>query len=582
MIKNLRCVAFEFLAIASLFAARPTITSAHALWLKTDADHGKPLAVLTFGESPQDETYHLPEALEDTPIWLRTPDGQRTELVAEIVETDDRIGIEAPLPADLAEAGKWYVLEATREYGIYHGFLLTYYAKHVYAKPSDRLAAAGPSSGLKLDIVPRATGDALELTVRWDGQPRAETDVVVTVGDGDSQELKTDAEGKVTLKPEGEGLVAVVANFYDKTQSGELDGEKYGSAAHYATLTFPWDASAKPQAAATSSTELPALPVAVSSFGAAVCDGWLYVYGGHTGEEHAHSAANLSPHFCRLRLNGGQEWEQLPMQTPLQGLPLVAHGGKLYRVGGLNARNATTDDEEDLHSTAEFAEFDPATGRWTSLAPLPAPRSSHNAVVIGDKLYVVGGWTLSGTDEGEWLDDSLVYDFANPSEGWQPLPEQNFRRRALAAGHWQGKLLAIGGMDEQPKVSQRVDVFDPQTGRWSRGPDLPGAGMAGFGVSAWNLDGRLYVSGFRGRVYRLSDDGSRWDEVARLATPRFFHQMVPAGERDTLLILGGASREGHLADIERVAVGGDRAAQTGAPAPKRAAQSGGPTLADES
>jgi N-acetylneuraminic acid mutarotase len=245
------------------------------------------------------------------------------------------------------------------------------------------------------------------------------------------------------------------------------------------------------------------------------------------------------------------------MQTPLQGLAVVAHGGKLYRIGGMNARNATTDDQEDLHSTTKFAEFDPATNEWTALAPLPAPRSSHNAVVIGERLYVTGGWTLAGPRDGTWLDDSLVYDFENPSAGWQTLPEQSIQRRALAAGEWRGKLVALGGMDENRKVSQRVDVFDPQSGQWSRGPNLPGKGMAGFGVSAWNLDGRLYVSGFRGQVYRLTDEGSDWEEVARLAKPRFFHQLVPAGTEDALLAVGGASRDGHLADVERIDVRSD-------------------------
>ena len=110
----------------------------------------------------------------------------------------------------------------------------------------------------------------------------------------------------------------------------------------------------------------------MASFGAVVCDGWLYVYGGHTGGEHEHSAANLSQHFRRIQLEGGTEWQELPMQTPLQGLPLVAHGGKVYRVGGLDIRNPTTKDKEDLHSTAEFAEFDPATKsgrRWRRCRP---------------------------------------------------------------------------------------------------------------------------------------------------------------------------------------------------------------------
>jgi hypothetical protein len=109
-------------------------------------------------------------------------------------------------------------------------------------------------------------------------------------------------------------------------------------------------------------------------------------------------------------------------------------------------------------------------------------------------------------------------------------------------------------MDENADVSQRADMFDPKTGVWSKGPDLPGKGMAGFGVSAWNLDGNVYISGFNGRMFRLTGDGSNWEEVARLVRPRFFHQIVPAAVEDTLLVVGGASRKGHLSDIEPIDV----------------------------
>ena len=262
------------------------------------------------------------------------------------------------------------MLEATREYGVYGDFLLTYYAKHIRAKTNDQLAAAGPSPELKLDIVPKATDDGLELTVLWDGKPKADVDVNVKVDgeneDVEAQKFKTDADGKVTIQPEGAGLVAVLANVYDSTKSGELNGKKYTQAAHYATLTFPWQqvaatktSAAKPAADAKSASGIAPLPEPVSSFGAVVADGYLYVYSGHTGTEHDHSAANLSQHFRRVALEGGSDWEVLPMETPLQGLALVAHGGKIYRVGGMNARNATTDDKEDLHSTTEFAELRP-------------------------------------------------------------------------------------------------------------------------------------------------------------------------------------------------------------------------------
>jgi hypothetical protein len=388
-------------------------------------------------------------------------------------------------------------------------------------------------------------------------------------GDKDPVEKKTDDKGQATFTVERDGLVGVLANRVEKGTSGELDGKPYKGVMHYASLTFDVGAKqselqksekseSKQDSAPLDAAVLAPLPEPVASFGAAVCDGWLYVYGGHIGSEHEHSAANLSKHFRRIRLDGDGAWEDLPMQTPVQGLPLVSHGGKIYRVGGLEFHNPTLDDEEDMHSTAKFAEFDPGTNQWKELAPLPAARSSHNAAVIGDKLYVVGGWRLEGRSPGTWEPDALVYDFSQPAAGWQKIPQPDFKRRALAAGSWKGKFVALGGMDETAKVSMRVDLFDPQSEKWEQGPNLPGAGMAGFGVSAWNLNGNLYVCGMKGVLYRLNDPGTAWEKAGRLATPRFFHQLVP-GPNGGLMVVGGASPDGHLATIERVEMRNDRA-----------------------
>jgi N-acetylneuraminic acid mutarotase len=525
----------------------PSTTHAHFLWLKTITHNDQPHAFLFFGENVADEAYHLPQSLANTKVWHRTPDGQRVELPVKPWDGEDRIGLGAPLPSE-----KPCVLEAHQQYGVYGTALLLYSAKHVHARSADDLNAAGASAKLKLDIVPRIEGERLELTVLWDGKPLAGAKVSGAVGDAEPVEKTTDAEGRVTFQPEGKGLIGVLASRTDDTLTGELGDKKYNQGLNYVSLTMPWpvdDSPAKPRAA-----DVPALPEPVSSFGAAVANGWLYVYGGHIGTEHDHSAANLSQHFRRLRLSDGRNWQPLPMQTPLQGLALVAHRGKLYRVGGLEARNPTTDIEEDLHSTAEFAEFDPASGTWTSLTPLPTPRSSHNAVFIGDRLYVVGGWQLAGTSPGDWHSDLVAYDFSNPGTGWQTVGEAPFQRRALAVSHWNGKLVALGGMNSEGEVSRRVDMYDPESNEWTEGPELPGDGMAGFGISACNLDGELYVSGLRGVVLRLSRTGSDWEEAAQMKQARFFHQLLPTADGAALLAVGGASRKRHLTSIEFIRI----------------------------
>jgi hypothetical protein len=521
---------------------------AHFPWLATDAEG---YALLFFGESPNDRTYHTPDAVAEAKVFARSGEAEPAAVELAAVETDDFVGRKSGRP--LAEGA---ALESAISYGIYHGMLLDYYAKHV---PS--IDAKTPASGLKLDATPRTADNGLELVVRWDGKPLAGAGVTLIDAKGDSTEKETDAAGVAKFDAPGPGLIGFLIARMDKDAKGELDGEKYTGAAAYGTVTVNYDAAtAKPQtgsadskASASSTAALTPLPEPVASFGAAVCDGWLYVYGGHTGEEHAHSRDNLSNHFRRLNLAGGS-WEDLPMETALQGLPLVAHGGKLYRVGGLNIRNAAGD-KGDTHSVAEFACYDPATAKWTALASLPEARSSHDAVVIDNTLYVVGGWTLDGEEKGDWLSTAWSFDLSQSDGKWQALASPTFKRRALALAAWNGKVVALGGMDENAKVSRRVDVLDVAKGQWTELPELPRSQMAGFGVSAWNLDGKLIVSGADGVVHELADDGSAWQDAGKLAVGRFFHRLLP-GPNSTLLVVAGASMDaGHLATIESFAPG---------------------------
>ncbi|MBA4019327.1 MAG: hypothetical protein C0483_19345 [Pirellula sp.] len=300
---------------------------------------------------------------------------------------------------------------------------------------------------------------------------------------------------------------------------------------------------------------IPPLPEPVASFGATVADDWLYVYSGHIGKAHAHSKKNLSQKFQRVRLNSAGEWESLPAGPGLQSVALVHYGNNIYRVGGLSALNEPGE-EEQLVSVADFQRYDPRAKKWTALQPLPEGRSSHDAVVVDGKLYVLGGWNLG--KEETWHKHGLVLDLTKADAQWAQLPEQPFQRRALGVAVTGDRIYAVGGMNSDGEPSTDVHYFDWKKQTWAQGPNLPGKDMAGFGTSAVGIDGKLFATTFDGNVYQLSDDGAAWNSVGKLQVPRFMHRILPGVGR-SLVVVGGAShKKGHLDSIESFPLVADR------------------------
>lgn len=283
----------------------------------------------------------------------------------------------------------------------------------------------------------------------------------------------------------------------------------------------------------------PAIPEMVTSFGAAIAGDAVYMYGGHMGRAHQYYQEAQGNTLWRLDLKDPKGWEAVSKGPGLQGLAMVSHGGKLYRIGGFTAKNKDGEDQ-DLWSQANVTCYDPATKKWTEIAPLPEARSSFDAAVLGDKIYVVGGWAMKGDGETEWHKNAYVLDLSQDKLKWEALPEPPFQRRAMSIAAYDGKIFVLGGMQSRGGPSTRVDVFDTKTQKWSKGPKLNGEGMEGFGSSAFAVGDRLYVTTYSGMLQRLSKDGKTWEVAKELDRDRFFHRLLPLSGNE-LLSLGGAS-----------------------------------------
>ncbi len=297
--------------------------------------------------------------------------------------------------------------------------------------------------------------------------------------------------------------------------------------------------------------ELPPLPKAVTSFGAEVLDGWVYVYGGHHGKTHDYSVETTLSDFLRLKLAGDEEWEALPGGRRAQGARLVAFEGAVYRVGGMQPRKEA-DGHLGLHSLADFARYDVEKREWTDLPPMPDARSSHETALVGSRIFVGGGWKMAGEAGGKfWYETMFVVDLRERELKWAVVP-QPFKRRALAAESLGSKIYFIGGMDSDNDPSREVDVYDAASGQWSRGPMLPPGPMQGFGSAACRASGRLIVSPYSAKLLALNAARDGWDSLGKLTRRRFFHRIVPMPAGRLLAIAGASRGAGRLAALEAV------------------------------
>lgn len=296
------------------------------------------------------------------------------------------------------------------------------------------------------------------------------------------------------------------------------------------------------------------MPVPVTSFGAAVLGSSLCVAGGYHGKPHAYSREGQSDRFECYDF-GEARWETgAPLPYGVQGVVLVPHEDALYRVGGMRAANDPGDDMS-LHSTRDFARYDPRSKTWVELTPLPEARSSHAACASGNELFVTGGWKLSGSPkDAVWATTTWVVDLSSDPIEWKPV-ETPFRARAGGIACTEGQVTYIGGLG--PDRAKLLDTYtlDAATRTWRPGPEYPGDG---FGVAAVGFGDAVVASGADGTVYRLERSSGEWSDVSTLLFPRFFHQLAVTSD-GRILAVGGiqSMRSGkRIAHVEQLPVDG--------------------------
>ncbi|MGM0575147.1 MAG: MopE-related protein, partial [Myxococcota bacterium] len=178
---------------------------------------------------------------------------------------------------------------------------------------------------------------------------------------------------------------------------------------------------------------------------------------------------------------------------------------------------------------------------WTEIAPMQVPRGYACGVEYDGRVYVFGGVSQSQSQQfASPTGSSEVYD---PATGaWSSIAPMKYARSAAACGVLGDAIYVAGGRSTDN--TRTVQIYHPDTDTWTSGPSLGTLrSWAGHAV----LDQRLHVVGGVGYGYldsatRFDPSSNSWTSAGSLSAGRYFVGVARHG--DSLVAFGGNSWSG--------------------------------------
>ena len=264
---------------------------------------------------------------------------------------------------------------------------------------------------------------------------------------------------------------------------------------------------------------------------------------------------------------------------------------------------------EHSHPTKRIEVYDEHTRRWVegSSFSLPGSRAYHGSGVLGNKLYVFGGYSPNqreDTGDRQCLNSTFSFDinrrswkrvgqmherriytgyctykgflyalgghnftvgagtrlnsmerFNTETNQWEQLSPMRYQRSDLAVAAVDGKIFAVGGFSGQDQMSS-VEIYDIETDTWSIGPPLISPRS---GHQAIVVDKKIYViGGFRTNpnserlrtveVLDLESYFPVWKQGKPMRCPR--SNMGVTLYKDKIWVCGGYNGESPCANVE--------------------------------
>jgi hypothetical protein len=222
------------------------------------------------------------------------------------------------------------------------------------------------------------------------------------------------------------------------------------------------------------------------AFGLAAIGGTLYALGGTS-----YTQDILTVESYDTAANSWRIVDTMPAVR--QGFATCVLNGSIYCFGGFSQ------DTLGSYISNAIDVYDPVAGTWTARDTMLVPRSYHQVVACGGKVYIIGGLGGSRSQgDAQALASVEIYD---PVTG-RKTPAASLRQQRLnfSAALINGGIVVAGGFlsQESNLVLGTVEAFDTTSGLWQARQPMPSPCQAAAGCARDNV---LYVIGGASQGY---------------------------------------------------------------------------------
>jgi len=225
----------------------------------------------------------------------------------------------------------------------------------------------------------------------------------------------------------------------------------------------------------------------------------------------------------------------------------------LYLMGGLRLEGADCTSSPIYSNVNEKRDVD---GNWSLKAPLLTRVNNADAEYVNGKVIVTGGEGVDGSSTNAL---KLVQIYNPDTDSWMfgpDLPKERQGHQAVAVGN---KLVIMGGFDKFGVTLDSTDILDTNTMTYSPGPKMNKV-RSNFGAALNEATNEIDV--FQGNSgngmipifgsEKLSSDLSTWSMQASSSKSRYNHQTVYLPSTGTFFSIAGQNVDimGILKDVE--------------------------------